>query len=165
LRHAASSLGVSLSFEATETVRQLALNGSSGKKISLPGQIMALRSARELRLLHCSLQPATGPETEAISLPVPGKAMAFGFQFVADSPVVLPSAVIRNWRSGDRVTLRYSRSPRKIKEVLERLKISGSDRNIWPVVEWQGNIVWMRGTELQPNSELAISATEVNELS
>ena len=70
-------------------------------------------------------------------------------------------ATIRSWKPGDRVTLRYSSGPRKIKEVLERLKVTGTDRGQWPVVEWQGKIVWMQGVELQPIPELAISAEKL----
>jgi tRNA(Ile)-lysidine synthase len=50
----------------------------------------------------------------------------------------------------------YSRGPRKVKEVLERVKISGSDRAGWPVVEWQGKIVAMEGIELEPVPGLRI---------
>ena len=54
------------------------------------------------------------------------------------------------WKPGDRVTLRYSSGPRKVKEVLERLRVTGTSRALWPVLELDGRIVWMRGVELQP---------------
>jgi tRNA(Ile)-lysidine synthase len=56
------------------------------------------------------------------------------------------------------VTLRYSSGPRKVKEVLERLKVSGSERLAWPVIEWQGKIVWMQGAELEPGMGVRFSA-------
>jgi tRNA(Ile)-lysidine synthase len=59
-------------------------------------------------------------------------------------------AKLRNWKPGDRVQLRYSSGPRKVKEVLERLKVTGSSRAFWPVLELDGRIVWMRGVELEP---------------
>ncbi len=63
---------------------------------------------------------------------------------------------LRNWRPGDRVTLRYSSGPRKVKEVLERLRVTGTSRSLWPVLELDGRIVWMQGVELEPEPGIAI---------
>ena len=93
-----------------------------------------------------------------IQLPIPGEASAFGWHFLARSETSAPPAAIRNWRPGDRVTLRYSSGPRKIKEVLERLKVTGSDRQQWPVVAWEGQILWMQGAELAPHPGILITA-------
>jgi tRNA(Ile)-lysidine synthase len=68
------------------------------------------------------------------------------------------TATLRNWKPGDRVTLRHSSGPRKVKEVLERLRVTGTDRALWPVLEVDGQIVWMRGVELEHDPKLAISA-------
>ena len=155
LRHAADSLGISLSFEATESLRHLAIAGRAGQRLSLPGSIAAGRTARELRLSLNSPVPAES-QSQQIQLAVPGEASAFGLRFRAQSQTPGPPAIIRNWRPGDRVTVRYSSGPRKIKEVLERLKVSGSARAEWPVVEWQSQIVWMQGAELQPVPQLVI---------
>ena len=46
--------------------------------------------------------------------------------------------------------LRYSSGPRKVKEVLERLRVTGSSRSVWPVLEVGGRIVWMKGVEVEP---------------
>jgi len=40
--------------------------------------------------------------------------------------------------------------------VLERLKIPSDERKNWPVLEWQGEIVWIRGAEVE--SAAAVSA-------
>ncbi len=158
LRYAAATLGVSLSFEATESLRRLVAEGRAGQKLTLPGSLTAERSPRELRLSpHTTANSPTSAPVET-SLPIPGEATAFGLRFLAQSAEARPPALIRNWRPGDRVTLRHSSGPRKIKEVLERLKVTGSDRAVWPVVEWQGQILWMKGAPLQPVPELFISA-------
>jgi tRNA(Ile)-lysidine synthase len=47
---------------------------------------------------------------------------------------------------------------RKVKEVLERLRVTGTERAVWPVLEVGGRIVWMRGAELEPEPGLMISA-------
>jgi tRNA(Ile)-lysidine synthase len=68
------------------------------------------------------------------------------------------TARLRNWKPGDRVTLRYSSGPRKVKEVLERLRVSGSSRTVWPVLEVGGRIVWMKGVELEPEQGIEVEA-------
>jgi tRNA(Ile)-lysidine synthase len=57
-------------------------------------------------------------------------------------------ATLRSWKAGDRVTLRHSRGPKKVAEVLDRLHVMGAARENWPVVESEGKIVWMRGVEV-----------------
>ena len=39
--------------------------------------------------------------------------------------------------------------PKRIKEVFERMHVAAPERQSWPVVEWQGEIVWMQGVELE----------------
>ena len=71
------------------------------------------------------------------------------------------SATVRNWRPGDRVRLRYSGGERKVKEVLERLRVTGSCRRVWPVLELDGHIVWMRGVEVEPMPRICVTATDI----
>jgi len=66
---------------------------------------------------------------------------------------------LRNWRPGDRVRPRCSSRPRKVTGVLERLRISGAGRELWPVLEVNGGIVWMRGVELEPELGISVVAT------
>jgi tRNA(Ile)-lysidine synthase len=74
---------------------------------------------------------------------------------------ILPqTAILRNWKPGDRVRLRYSSGLRKVKEVLERLHVTGTERALWPVLEAGGRIVWMKGVELERESGLAITSLE-----
>jgi tRNA(Ile)-lysidine synthase len=63
------------------------------------------------------------------------------------------TATLRNWRPGDRVRIRHSGGAKKIKEVLERMKITGDARAFWPVLEVEGRIVWMRGVAVEPGPE------------
>jgi tRNA(Ile)-lysidine synthase len=158
LRQAAQTLGISLSFDATESLRQLALTGRSGQKLSLPG-IAAERTARELALRLNTPAPGQSSLPQE-SLPVPGETSAFGHHFTATGSG--PAAIIRVWRPGDRVTLRHSSGPRKVKEVLDRLKITGDARTGWPVIEWQGKIVWMQGADLESTPGLSISVHSIS---
>jgi tRNA(Ile)-lysidine synthase len=150
LRYAAGTLQISLGFAATESLRELAVSGRSGQQLTLSGGLRVERTPREVRLSRGVGKDLPKAEKLAAELPVPGEVVAFGWRFRAESTNPGTRATVRNWRPGDRVTLRYSSGPRKIKEVLERLKIPGTDRAEWPVIEWQGQIVWMQGVELQP---------------
>ena len=172
LRFAAAKLGVSLSFDATESLLHLAAHGRSGQRLALPGPLAAERTPRELRLSRSAPKAADAAKSAEVELPVPGEAVAFGWRFRAlseqpklerpESEQSVVPAIIRIWRPGDRVTLRYSSGPRKIKEVRsrlqDRLQVTGVARAEWPVVEWRGQIVWMPGAELQPVSGLSITA-------
>jgi tRNA(Ile)-lysidine synthase len=46
-----------------------------------------------------------------------------------------------------------------VKEVLERLRVTGSNRALWPVLEVGGRILWMRGVEVEPEPGLSVAET------
>ena len=182
IRFAAAKFGAALDFTATQAVRSLALTGRAGQKLVLPNNLRAERTARELRL-STHLEPTPKGRSTGVPAPyeaaIPGKIDAPGFGLrlriefrdaarnVATSKATpnghvgppATTATLRNWKPGDRVRLRHSAGPRKVKEVLERLRVTGSDRAVWPVLEIGGKIVWMRGVELESDPELSISAT------
>lgn len=96
-----------------------------------------------------------------VELCVPGEAEVFGWRFRVEGKAGT-NVVVRNWKPGDKVTLRYSSGRRKVKEVLERLKVTGEARSIWPVVEWMGQLVWMQGVEVQPVDGVVIRAEKLS---
>jgi tRNA(Ile)-lysidine synthase len=176
IRYAAERFGAALDFSATEAVRALALTGRAGQRIALPHGLLAERTARELRLSisHGPPPKGEGPEAGPYEVAIPGEidAAAFGLRLRIElsgsgAACATPNghnnppdktATLRKWKPGDRVTLRHSSGPRKVKEVLERLRVTGTDRALWPVLEVDGQIVWMRGVELEHDPKLKISA-------
>ena len=187
LRYAAEELGRAIDFPATESLRQLALAGRAGQRLDLGDGLQAERSPRELRLqagkrpgegANLKQSPAggkTAPEAPEYSGTVPGLIDApwyglclrirwtappeagAGQRFGAgEMPRV---AIVRNWKPGDRVRLRCSRRAQKVKEVLARLRITGTERATWPVLEMDGRILWMKGVELEPERGLEIKET------
>jgi tRNA(Ile)-lysidine synthase len=172
LRHAAEQLGMAIDFPSTEALRALALKGRAGQKLQLALGLRAERTARELRL---TVQPglpagkeATEPDPE-YTVAIPGEVAAPAFGLRLRVEVTEPakagagrSANLRNWKPGDRIRLRHSSAPRKVKEVLERLKVTGSSRALWPVLELDGRIVWMRGVEAEPQSGIHIGITSLD---
>ena len=166
VREAAGRLGAAPDFQATEAVRKLALEGRAGQKLHPAPGLSAERTPRELRLTATTRAAPAAKEDGAVpdyEIPVPGEVMApvFGLRVrvefdrnggqesgeTAAKPAV---AKLRNWRPGDRVRLRHSSAPRKVKEVLERMRVTGTARSVWPVLEYGGQIVWMQGVELEP---------------
>jgi tRNA(Ile)-lysidine synthase len=174
LRYAAVQLGVALDFQATEALRTLALEGRAGRKLELAQGLRAERTPRELRLTVEALSAAGAVESiPEYALPIPGEivAAAFGVRLrveveapetrLADPAGTGRMAKLRNWKPGDRVWLRHSGGPRKVKEVLDRLRVTGSARAVWPVLELGERIVWMKGVELEPEQGIAVVATEI----
>jgi len=166
LRHAAAQLGAALDFPATEALRNLALTGRASQKRELAQGLHGERTPRELRLTLESASSAEEP-IPAYSVPVPGEmeAPAFGLrlrveiQLDATQAVPPRTATLRNWRPGDRVYLRHSSGPRRVKEVLERMRVTGTSRAVWPVLELEGKIVWMQGAEVEPQQGVAVFAS------
>ena len=166
LRFAAKELGVDLDFPATDALRTLALVGRAGQRLELVQGLRAERTPRELRL---AIQPvaALGADVAAeYSVAIPGEVTAFGMRLRIEvsepaRATAGQTAKLRNWKPGDRVQLRYSSGPRKVKEVLERLKVTGSSRALWPVLELEGRIIWMRGVELEPAPGIRVVAASL----
>jgi len=179
VRHAAQRFGAALDFAATEAVRSLALDGRAGQRLALPQGLCAERTARELRLSVAPEPAAKGKSAGArdpqYSVAIPGDldAPEFGvrLRIALTNPEVTENgtvggdrqpqtATLRNWKPGDRVRLRYSSGLRKVKEVLERKHVTGTERALWPVLEADGRVVWMKGVELEPAPGLTIAAVE-----
>jgi tRNA(Ile)-lysidine synthase len=155
LRAAARGLGARLSFEQTELLLTMAdlvpAEGNRARKAELPGHITVERSPREIRLTRRA-GPETAPAAPAYEFVLPGEIRApeYGVYLRGEAEATASqSAVMRPWRAGDRVTLRHSRGPKKVAEVLDRLHVIGAARRNWPVVESAGEIIWMRGVEVQ----------------
>lgn len=163
LRQAAGQLGLATDFDGTEALRRLALEGRAGQRAELAAGLRGERTHRELRL---SVQPVAAiaagqeePQAElTFSIPGEVEAPAFGLRIRIETKGGEASATLRTWKPGDRVRLRYSSGPRKVKEVLERLKVSGAARAAWPVLEMGGRIIWMKGVVVEPESGIEVYA-------
>jgi tRNA(Ile)-lysidine synthase len=174
LRYAAEQLGAAIDFPATEALRALALTGRAGQRLELAQGLRAERTQRELRLAaEAGVQSIDAAAEYTVALP--SEVTAFGLRLRIErigiasqtvSPDGLPAtgqlATLRNWRPGDRVRLRHSSGPRKVKEILERLRVTGSSRTLWPVLEVDGRILWMKGVELEPAPGIRVVAISLD---
>ena len=167
LRAAAGQLGAELDF--AETDRLLALLdgpvGSTPRREQLTAILRAERTPRELRFVSETTGPAP---TETLSVPIPGEVVGFDVRLRIEhsSGEPQPPATLRAARPSDRVRLRHSSgAPKRIKEVLERMGVPPPDRAGWPLLEWQGEIVWLKDCALEPtvvSSPLKVSAIDTD---
>jgi len=161
LRAAAERAGATLDFDATERLLALVVPAAHGSgkrmRVDLVGGISVERSARELRFGRNLAKSSSEAGTYELLVPGAVDAPAFHARFTAswpqgfsplDSGIQSGCAHVRAWKPGDRVELQYSRGPKKVKEILNRMRISSEDRAVWPVVTWEGSIIWMRGVKL-----------------
>jgi tRNA(Ile)-lysidine synthase len=159
VRLAAEKFGLRLDFAATEKLRVLAVAGRTGEKFEAAGGLRAERTARELRLTIAASSDSQDESAVPIEFEVPGEASGWGVRVKVESAQKVGKAVLRNWKAGDRVRLRYSSSEKKVKEVLERMNLRGSDRSVWPVIEFEERIVWMRGVEVESGVEIRVESS------
>jgi tRNA(Ile)-lysidine synthetase-like protein len=148
-----------------------------GKEAPLSGGLVAVRSFREL---HISRKQASQPAQDySYPLAVPGEVeipelktrikahlvsaanSISGYNSaLLNRALLAPEVTVRNWRPGDRFFPAHTRSPKKVKELLQPARlgqeISPAERKAWPVIESAGEIVWMRGFSV-PEAYVATS--------
>jgi tRNA(Ile)-lysidine synthase len=166
LRAIAEQCGATLDFDATESLLTMAMTTSASRRLELPNGVRVERSARELQFESMPTSPVPGkianPPTYQLSIPGTIEAPAFQSRYTASfnaaksigpgETTSVPPACVRAWQPGDRVELAHSSGPKKVKEILERMGIRGEQRTLWPVILWQGSIVWMRGVQLRTSA-------------
>ena len=161
LRAAAESLGLNLEFHHVEEILDLDPRGprsamlpegwllsvtKGGLQFDLPSATTASNSDYEYKLavpgaIHV---PETGVRFEAAL--VPGSpAPGYNPDHMLDPALLQQELTVRNWRAGDRYWPAHSKSPKKIKELLQERKLTGTERKLWPVVVSGQEIVWVRG--------------------
>jgi tRNA(Ile)-lysidine synthase len=88
--------------------------------------------------------PEAGVRFEAAI--VPGDAAAgYNPDHTFDPALLQKKLTVRNWRAGDRFWPAHSKSPKRVKELLQERKLALRERKLWPVVVSAGEIVWVRG--------------------
>lgn len=157
--------GIPLEFKhVEEIVRFASEEGKSGKELSLPLGWKVVRHHEELEFVTPDLRRHVSAPDYDYPLSVPGQTqvpeagMAIEVQSVtaaqaegynpdqlldADS---LPRLLrVRNWRAGDRFWPAHSKSPKKIKELLQEIHVEQPQRRSWPVVIGGDEILWVPG--------------------
>ena len=163
VRAAGESLGLQLEFGHVEDVLKVACDAEPGKSVTLPGGWVVSRNATELRFA-CAASSGKANLDYEYCLPIPGRIKVpetrtwfeavlvsarvdggYNPDHLLDSTLLDKELLVRNWRAGDRFWPAHTKSPKKIKELLQELHITGSERKLWPVVVQGAEIVWVRG--------------------
>ncbi len=99
--------------------------------LPIPGAVLVAELGMVLRAKVVTLSGAGEP--------------GYNRKTLLDPQRVGPELRVRNWRAGDRFWPAHSKSPSKVKELLQRRHICGRERAFWPVAVKEGQLVWMRG--------------------
>jgi len=154
-----------ISHAHVEALLHFAAGAQSGRSLELPG---GLAARKEFAWLALGLRAEGGEGAEfAYPVKVPGRVsvpqlgLAFRFKIVGpgelgrayngsgmagmDRLKLRAEPVLRSWRAGDRFQPSGSRKPLKVKELFRLHKVPLKQRKIWPVLECEREIVWVRG--------------------
>jgi tRNA(Ile)-lysidine synthase len=166
--------GIPLEFKHIEEILRFAAeDGPSGKELALPLGWRIRREPEALVLITPDLRRQERIPDYEYSLAVPGRALVPEVGVVIEALLVireiapesqvaeynpqqllrrelLPERlIVRNWRPGDRFWPAHTKSPKKIKELLQEQhvarQVGQQGRRLWPVAVSGDEIVWMRG--------------------
>jgi tRNA(Ile)-lysidine synthase len=160
--------GIPLEFKHVEEIlRVVGDEDASGKEVSLPLGWKLVVEPEELRFVTPDLREPVPPQDYDYELPVPGQVVVYEAGCAIEARTIpageaaaynpeqlldaenLPGLLrVRNWRPGDRYWPAHTKSPKKIKELLQERHVAQPERRAWPVVVSGDEIVWMRGFPL-----------------
>jgi len=158
--------GIPLEFKHIEEILRFAAEeGPLGKELSLPLGWKVVREAEAMVFVTPDLRRQERIPDYEYSLLVAGRSLVPELGVVIEALRVAPEEVgagynpqqllraellperltVRNWRPGDRFWPAHTKSPKKIKELLQERHVAQTERRLWPVVVSADEIVWMRG--------------------
>jgi tRNA(Ile)-lysidine synthase len=169
--------GIPLEFKHVEEILRFASDEISGKEISLPRGWKVAHAEDELVFLtpDLSLDPLENPQTQdyEYELAIPGEiaigeigvtieARLISAEEVAgynpdqllDAAALAGPLRVRNWRPGDRFWPAHTKSPKKVKELLQERHVVQPERRLWPVIVSGDEILWMRGFPVPGKSRM-----------
>jgi len=159
-----------------------------GKELSLPQGWKFVTRPQEFVFVTPDLREDQGPKDYEYELPVPGRIFvceigsafeaqcvparnegAYNPEHLLRGDLLSGLLRIRNWRAGDRFWPAHTKSPKKIKELLQERHVAQPERKMWPVVVSGEEVIWMRGFPVPANWQAkpgqdAIVISEVHEV-
>ncbi len=156
--------GIPLEFKHIEEVLHAAAECGPHSEVSLPLGWKLLLEPEELIFVTPDLRDPLPPQDYDYELLIPGRTTvnetgssiearlipggahaAYNSDQLLDAESFPGPLRVRNWRPGDRFWPAHTKSPKKIKELLQELHVAQPERKLWPVVLSGDEIVWMRG--------------------
>ncbi|MFL6443665.1 MAG: tRNA lysidine(34) synthetase TilS [Candidatus Sulfotelmatobacter sp.] len=155
--------GIPLEFKHIEEIVRFAVQeAGSGGEISLPLGWKVRRDAHQI-IFETPNRSEVGPAGDyEYELPVPGEVTVceigstleasrvaanagYNPEHLLDGESLHAPLKVRNWRAGDRFWPRHTKSPKKVKELLQERHLPRAERSLWPVIVSGEEIVWVRG--------------------
>jgi len=154
------------------SILELAETGENEKCLQLPGGLQVRREHNSLvfcvgggatestRRRPVEYQHEVDLDGPASNIHVPELSCVFRFRvidwlaerrdtietgYVLDRDALQSPLTLRNWHPGDRFRPCGHRSEHKLKRLLSKKRVSGREREGWPVVTSGGALVWARG--------------------
>ena len=160
--------GIPFEFKHVEAILRFASDdGDSGKELSLPQGWRLVREPEQLLFVTPDLREPAPPQDYEYELSIPGQltvteanlfievtripgetAAGYNPEQLLDAASLPGPLRVRNWRAGDRFWPAHTKSPKKIKELLQEHHVAHPQRRLWPVVVSGDEIVWVRGFPL-----------------
>ena len=157
--------GIPLEFKHVEEILRFAAgDGGSGRELSLPLGWRVRHEPHEIVFLTPDLRVPAEAQNYEYELPIPGMivvnqtglqieaqripadaAAGYNSQQLLDAESLPGPLRVRNWRPGDRFWPAHTKSPKKIKELLQERHVAQPERKLWPVAVSGDEIVWVRG--------------------
>ena len=162
--------GIPLEFKHVEEILRFAAeDGPSGKELSLPLGWRLVREPEAMVFVTPDLRRQERVPDYEYPLAVPGRVRVPELGAVIEALLVTPEIapeslgaeynsqellraeflsgrlMVRNWRAGDRFWPAHTKSPKKIKELLQERHVAQPERRLWPVAVSGNEIVWIRG--------------------
>lgn len=158
--------GIPLEFKHVEEILRFAAeNGPAGKELALPGGWKIVREPESMVFVTPDLRhqevfrdyeysmnvpgrvvvPELGVAIEALRIALHSGEAEYNPQQLLDATQLPERLTVRNWRPGDRYWPAHTKSPKKVKELLQEKHIAQPARSLWPVATSGDEIVWMRG--------------------
>ena len=174
-------------FQQMQQLLRLAYEGQSGSSVSLPQKVSVQKEFSHLIIEKAGVTERESREfCHRIQVPakveVPEIGSSFCFELVPfvpgqggynkncgaflDRRLIGTPLTLRNWRPGDGFRPKGHGTRRKLKELFQRKRISAGERQGWPVILAENEIIWVRGLEVAegfsppPRSEQAILIEE-----
>jgi tRNA(Ile)-lysidine synthase len=158
--------GIPLEFKHVEEILRFAAeDGPAGKELALPLGWKVVREAETMVFVTPDLRrqeripdyeyplqipgrvviPELGSTIEVVRITSPAEMAEYNPQQLLREDRLKAPLTVRNWRPGDRFWPAHTKSPKKIKELLQERHVAQPERRLWPVVLNGDEIVWMRG--------------------
>jgi tRNA(Ile)-lysidine synthase len=157
--------GTGFEFKHVEEILRFAQEGAgTGKELSLPLGWKVERHPHELLFLTPNLSEQGPAADYEYDLPVPGRVdvpqagltievlrvpaerdAGYNPEHLLDGDCFPALLKVRNWRAGDRFWPQHTKSPKKIKELLQERHVPRPERKLWPVVVSGDEVIWLRG--------------------